>query len=56
MVPAWLGRRYFIYPLVRQTGGGSSSTSPATGTQPDDIEVYGNKAVLVITPALVYDI
>ena len=34
---------------------GSSSTPPATGSQPEAIEVDGNKAALVISPALVYD-
>ena len=35
--------------------GGSSSTPPAAGSQPEVIEVDDNKAVLVITPALVYN-
>ena len=42
-------------PPLRQTGGGSSFTPPAVGSQPEVIEVDDNKAVLVITPALVYD-
>ena len=36
-------------------GGGSSSTPPAARSQPEVIEVDDNKAVLAITPALVYD-
>ena len=40
---------------LRQTSGGSSSTSPAAGSQPEVIEVDDNKSVLAITPALVYD-
>ena len=36
-------------------GGGSSSTPPAAGSQPEVIEVDDNKPVLAITPALVYD-
>ena len=36
-------------------GGGSSSTPPGAGSQPEVIDVDGNKAVRVITPALVYD-
>ena len=42
-------------PRLRQTGGGSSSTPQATGSQPEVIEVDDNNAVLAITPALVYD-
>ena len=42
-------------PPLRQTGGGSSFTPPAVGSQPEVIEVDDNKAVLVITPALVHD-
>ena len=40
---------------LRQTGGGSSSNPPVAGSQPEVIEVDDNKAVLAITPALVYD-
>ena len=36
-------------------GGGKSSTPLAAGSQPEVIEVDDGKAVLVITPALVYD-
>ena len=36
-------------------GSGSSSTPPAARSQPEVIEVDGNKAVLAITPALVHD-
>ena len=36
-------------------GGGSSSTPPGAGSQPEVIDVDGNKAVRVITPALEYD-
>ena len=35
--------------------GGSSSTPPAAGSRPELIEVDDNVAVLVITPAFVYD-
>ena len=35
-------------------GGDSSSTPPAAGSHSEVIEVDDNKAVLVITPALVY--
>ena len=36
-------------------GGGSSSTPPVAGSQPEVIKVDDSKSVLVITPALVYD-
>ena len=36
-------------------GGGSSSTPAGVGSQPEVIKVDDSKAVLVITPALVYD-
>ena len=36
-------------------GGGSSSTPPGAGSQPEVIKVDDSKSVLVITPALVYD-
>ena len=39
---------------LRQMGGGSSRTPPLAGSQPEVIEVDDNKAVLAITPALVY--
>ena len=42
-------------PPLRQTGGASSSTPPAAERKPEVIEVDDNKAVLAITPALVYD-
>ena len=42
-------------PRPSDRGGGSASTLPAAGSQPEAIEVDDNKAVLVITPALVYD-
>ena len=35
--------------------GGSSSTPPLAGSQPEVIEVDDSKAELVVTPALVYD-
>ena len=35
--------------------GGSSSTPPAVGSQSEGIEVDGKRAVLAITPTLVYD-
>ena len=37
------------------TGGGSSSTPPEARSQPEVIVVNDSKAVLVIAPALVYD-
>ena len=36
-------------------GGGGSSTPPGAGSQPEVVEVNDSKAVIVITPALVYD-
>ena len=42
-------------PSPSNRGGGCSSTPPAAGSQPEVIEVDDIKAVLVITPALVYD-
>ena len=42
-------------PPSSDRGGGSSSTPPGAGSQPEVIEVDDCKAVLVITPALVYD-
>ena len=43
-------------PPSSDRGGGSSSTPPGAGSQPEVIEMDDSKAVLVITPALVYDI
>ena len=42
-------------PPPSDRGGGSSSTPPGTGNQPEVIEVDDSKAVLVVSPALVYD-
>ena len=41
-------------PPPSDRGGGGSSTPPGAGSQPEIIEVGDCKAVLVITPALVY--
>ena len=42
-------------PPPSDRGGCSSSTPPRAGSQPEVIELDYGKAVLVITPALVYD-
>ena len=41
-------------PLPSDRGDGSSSTPPGAWSQPEVLEVDDSKAVLVITPALVY--
>ena len=42
-------------PPLSDRSGGSSSTPPGAESQPEVIEVDDSKALLVITPALVYD-
>ena len=46
-----------VYPQASppDMGGGGSSTPPGAESRPEVVEVNDSKAVLVITPALVYD-